>query len=85
MVKNPSASAGDIRDQGLIPESVRSSGGGHGNPLQYLAWRISLTEEPGGPQFMQSQRVGREWSDLAWRIYIYIYLPVQNSSLQMIT
>ena len=35
MVKNPLASAGDIRDMGLIPGSGGSSGGGHGNPLQY--------------------------------------------------
>ena len=35
MVKNPPANAGDIRDMGSIPESGRSPGGGHGNPLQY--------------------------------------------------
>ena len=35
MVKNPPASTGDIRDMGMIPESGRSPGGGHGNPLQY--------------------------------------------------
>ena len=34
-VKNPSPSAGDIRDAGLIPGSGRSFGGGNGNPLQY--------------------------------------------------
>ena len=35
MVKNPPASAGDIRDAGSIPGSGRSSGEIHGNPLQY--------------------------------------------------
>ena len=35
VVKNPSASVGDIRDTGLIPGWGRSPGGGHGNPLQY--------------------------------------------------
>ena len=35
VVKNPPANAGDIRDAGSIPESGRSPGGGHGNPLQY--------------------------------------------------
>ena len=35
MVKNLPASAGDIRDAGSIPGSVRSPGGGHGSPLQY--------------------------------------------------
>ena len=34
-VKNPSASAGDTGDLGLIPGSGRSSGGGNANPLQY--------------------------------------------------
>ena len=34
-VKNLPANAGDVRDVGLIPESGRSPGGGHGNPLQY--------------------------------------------------
>ena len=35
VVKNPPAHAGDAWDQGLIPGSGRSPGGGHGNPLQY--------------------------------------------------
>ena len=35
LVKNPSANVGDIREVGSIPESGRSPGGGHGNPLQY--------------------------------------------------
>ena len=34
VVKNLPANARDIRDTSLIPESGRSPGGGHGNPLQ---------------------------------------------------
>ena len=34
MVKNPPASAGDIRDTGSIPGSGRPPGEAHGNPLQ---------------------------------------------------
>ena len=30
-----------------------------------LAWKIPWTEEPGGLQFIESQRVGQDWSDLA--------------------
>ena len=30
-----------------------------------LAWRIPWMEETGGPQFMGSQRVGGDWSNLA--------------------
>ena len=36
VVKNPLANAGDIRDMGLISESGRSPGGGHGNLLIFL-------------------------------------------------
>ena len=32
---------------GLIPELRRSPGEGNGNPLQYFAWEIPWTEEPG--------------------------------------
>ena len=35
MVKNLPANAGDIRDPGSIPRSVRSPGEGHSNQLQY--------------------------------------------------
>ena len=35
IVKNPAASAGDIRDMGSIPGSGRYPVGGHDNPLQY--------------------------------------------------
>ena len=35
MVKNLPADAAVIRDVGLITGSVRSPGGGHGNPRQY--------------------------------------------------
>jgi len=35
VVKNPPASARDIRDMGSIPGLGRSPGGEHGNTLQY--------------------------------------------------
>ena len=35
MVKDPSASAGDLRNMGSILELGRSPGGGNGIPLQY--------------------------------------------------
>ena len=56
MVKNPPASAEDIRDMGLIPGSGKSCGEGRGNTLQYSAWRIPWTEEPGELQSTESQR-----------------------------
>ena len=35
VVKNPSATAGNIEDTCSIPGSGRPPGKGHGNPLQY--------------------------------------------------
>ena len=35
VIKNLPANAGDMRNLGSIPGSGRSSGGGHGNLLQY--------------------------------------------------
>ena len=57
MVKNLSASAGDMRDAGLIPGSGRSPGGGMATHSSILAWKISQTEEPGGLLSMGSHRV----------------------------
>ena len=41
-VKKPPANAGDIRDEGLIPGSGRSPGGGPGNPLRIHTCRIPM-------------------------------------------
>ena len=62
-VKNPPASAGDLRDPSSVPRSGRFPGAGHGNPLQYSCWRISWTEEPSRLQSRGLQRVGHNWSD----------------------
>ena len=35
VVKNLPDKAGDIRDEGSIPRSGRSPGGGHGSPIQH--------------------------------------------------
>ena len=42
MVKNLPANSGDARDVGSIPGLGRSSGGGHGNPLQYSCQENSM-------------------------------------------
>ena len=47
VVKDPPASAEDIRDTGSIPGSGRSPGGGHRNPLQYSFLENTIEEEPG--------------------------------------
>ena len=55
VVRNTSASAGDVRDAGSIPIFGRSPEEGMDNMI--LAWRIPWTEEPGGLQSLGSQRV----------------------------
>ena len=53
VVKNPPANAGDMRVQSLqlsLEEEMASHSG-------MLAWKIPRTEEPGGPQFIVSQRI----------------------------
>ena len=57
VVRNLPASAGDIRDSGLIPGSGRSPGGGHGNPLQYSCLENPKDREAWGAQSIGSQRV----------------------------
>ena len=42
VVKNPLASAGDVRDAGSVPGSGRSLGGGNGNLLQYSCLENSI-------------------------------------------
>ena len=51
------ASACNVGDLGLIPESGRSPGEGNSNPSSILAWRIPWAEEPGGLQSTGSQSV----------------------------
>ena len=48
---------------GSIPGLGRSPGGGDGNSLHILAWRIPWTEVPGRLQSMGSQRVRHNWAN----------------------
>ena len=50
-------------DTSLISRLGRSLGEGNGSPSSLLAWRIPWTEEPGGLQSIESQRVWHDWSD----------------------
>ena len=65
MVKNSSASAGDIRDVGSISELGRTLGEGNGNPLQYSCLDNPMDRGAGGLQSIGLQRVQRDQSDLA--------------------
>ena len=54
LVKNLPASVGDV---GLFPESGRAPREGMETHSSILAWEIPGTEEPGGLQYMELQRV----------------------------
>ena len=56
VVKNPPANAGDARDADLIPESERSPGGGHGNPIQFSCLENPM-DRGSWLQSMRSERV----------------------------
>ena len=51
------ASVYNVGDLGLIPGLGRFPEGGHGNLRQYSCLKNPMTEEPGGLQFIGSQRV----------------------------
>ena len=63
VVKNPPASAGDIRDAGSIPGSGRSPGGGHGNPLQYACLKNPMNR---GAWWATVHRVSWSQTWLKW-------------------
>ena len=59
--KNPSVSAGDVRDLGLIPGSGRSPTGGHGNPLQHSCLGNPMDR---GAWWATVHRVTKSWTQL---------------------
>ena len=61
VVKNPLANAGDIRDTGSIPGLGRSTGGGHGNPLQYCCLENPMDR---GAWWAMFHRVTKSWTQL---------------------
>ena len=58
MEKNLPASTGYLRDVGLIPESGRFPGGGHGNQLQYSCLENPMDRGAGSLWYIESQRDG---------------------------
>ena len=68
VVKNPPPNAIDTGDAGLIPELGRSPADEMVTHSSILAWRIPWTEEPGGLQFMESQKI-KTWLSKHARYY----------------
>ena len=79
MVKNLHANAGDIRDAGLIPGLGRSTGGGHGNPLQ-----CSCLENPvdRGAWWATVHRVAKSQTQLK-RLRIHAHPSYLNVALSV--
>ena len=69
MGKESSCNSGDAGDTGLIPGLGRSPGEGNDNPLQYLAWIIPWTEEPGRLQGGHKELDTTEVTELASKDY----------------
>ena len=57
---NGKESACNAGDPGSITGLGISPGEGNGNSLQFIAWKISWIEGPGGLQPMGLQRVGHD-------------------------
>ena len=60
--KESACNAGDTGVMGLIPELGRSPGEGHGNPLQYLVWRIPMDR---GAWRATVHRIAKSWTRLS--------------------
>ena len=83
VVKNPPANSGDIRDEGSIPGSGISPGGGHGNPVWY-----SCLENPMDRGALQAtlQRVTQSrtrLSDFHFQIFRTCCAKLLQSSLAL--
>ena len=63
VIKNPPANVGDIRDVGLIPAVGRSSGEGHGSPLQYSCLKNPMDR---GTWWTMIHRVTKSQTQLKW-------------------
>ena len=69
-------------DPGSNPGLGRSSREGNGYPLQYFAWTIPWTEEPGRLHFMGSQRVGHNWATFTFSSNPFLpYFPIFHSCI----
>ena len=61
MIKNPLASAGDLRDMGAMAVSGRSAGEVHVNPLQYSCLENPMDREA---WWATVHRVAKRWTRL---------------------
>ena len=84
VVKNPRASAGDTRAEGLIPGSRRSPGEGNSNPLQYSCLENSVDR---GCWWAVVHGVAKSWTPLSAHTHSLCVLlpPPQHIFFQLLT
>ena len=75
MVKNLPGNAGNIRNTDSVSGLGRSTGGGHGNPLQYSCLENPWTEEPGGLQWGHKELDMTEVTEHAHTYFNKVMLP----------
>ena len=78
VVKNPPASAGDIRDTDLIPWSGTAPGGGHGDSLQYSC----LENLQGQRSLVGYSPWGHKESDTTERLSMHAHRKLEHPALQ---
>ena len=72
VVKNPSATAGDVRDLSLISGLGRSFVKGNGNPLQYSYLENPMDRGVRQATIHRLQRVRHSWSDVGLKTVSHI-------------
>ena len=80
VLKNLPANAEDLKKAGSILGSGRSLEEDMATHFSILAWRIPWTEEPGRRKSIGLQRVGHDWSDLAWHNIAAIMVVQEEDS-----
>ena len=76
-------SACSVGDLGLIPGFGRSSGGEHGNPLQYSCWENPHGQRSlGGYSPWGLQRVGHDWATKHTHTHTHINIKLSDFAIQ---
>ena len=83
MVKNPTTSAGDAGDLGLIPGSGRYCRAGSGNPFKCSCLENFMNRGPGGLQTMGSQRLGHECAHTHTRTFLWRCSTLRYQEIQI--
>ena len=76
MVKNLPINAEDTGDEGLIPGSGRSPGGGNGNPLKYSCLGNPMDR---GAWWAIVHSVAKSQTQLSMHMYIHMHIALYTA------